>query len=361
MREHAELTEELGYLARVADELEVPHAIPADAAGLLGRQQDLRNAAEAWRELAETVERSSGAATGKLGDVDAAWEGAGADAFLAHVREVGLAGNELTDTMRALAEALEHTAEALRVQSRDLRELVADAADEVREAMPGAPERARRKLIDLGEPVAEILEAVADSYRALTHRCGDLSADRENPRRFEAPAAPHPEAAAAPSGSPANASSSSDSRTPSEPETPGAAPDPGQPSALAPGATTSSAEPPEDEPAASAAGGVAGAAVGAAGAGVASGMMPMGMMGGMSAMLGRQGGRSQERTNDSRIKNGPEELFGTPPDAAPAVFGEPEEEPEQAEPGAARQLDVPSTPQPGEPKPSIAETLNPKN
>lgn len=362
-REHVELTEDLGYLARMADELEVPHAIPTDAAGFLGQQQELRIAAETWRELAVTVERSSSAATGELGGIDAAWEGDGADAFLAHIREVGLAGNDLTDSMRAVAEALEHTAEALRVQIRDLRELVADVADEVREAMPEAPERARPKLVELTGPVAEILDAVADTYRAFARCCDDLGAAPENRRRFDGPTAAPPSAtgaAAAASGAPTTPEDPSEPASSAETGAPVGTPCSGQPSPMAPGGTTSSAESPDDEPAASAAGGVAGAAVGAAGAGVAGGMMPMGMMGGMSAMLGRQAGRPQERTNDSRIKNDPVDLFGTPPDAAPAVFGGPDEQPDQADPGAEKRLEVPSTLQPGEPKPSIEETLGPK-
>ncbi|MFC7341739.1 WXG100 family type VII secretion target [Saccharopolyspora griseoalba] len=338
-REHHELTEDLAALTRAADALEVSHAIPSDAEQLLGRQHDLRTAAESWRELADSAEQASGELSGKLGGIDAAWDGEDADAFLAHARELGSSGNELADAMRALAEALEHTAEALRVQTRDLRELVADAVEEVREA---DPERARERLLELTEPVNDVLDAVRASYRELAHRCDELGGEPQAPA--DSPAAP-PGSGAPTSGTPAAPGTSI------APEAPAA---PGGEQPVAPGGTSSAAEPSEGDGAAAAAGGVAGAAVGAAGAGVAGGMMPMGMMGGM---LGRQGARAQERSNESRIKNDPEELFGAPPDAAPAVFGEPEED----SPDPAPKIEVPSTLQPGEPKPSIEDTLSPKN
>lgn len=94
------------------------------------------------------------------------------------------------------------------------------------------------------------------------------------------------------------------------------------------------------------------------------GMMPMGMMGGM---MGGAQGAGQDRKNQSRLKSKPEELFGTPPDAAPAVLGESsrDRDQDQERPAATtrqstRRLGVPSIIEPPTPRSSIADALHPK-
>lgn len=328
------------YLAGIAEELDVPYFSPAAIDELVGRPEDFRAAAQVWREAAELVEQSSGDVDGELGGIDTAWQGADAEAFVAHVRDAGLAGKDLADAMTGLADALDHTAEGVGAQERRLNELVAKTADDVRAAMTAADaERARKHLADLAEPARELLESIADYYMAFTRLCDDVAgvATRE-PGRWEAPASP---------GTPAVPGTSEPAAT------------------VEPAATAvASAESEEDQPGpGAAAGGIAaGAAVGAAGVGM--GMMPMGMMGGM---MGQRGGGNQERQNSSRLKSNPEDLFGAQPDAPPAVFGEPaksqqpqaDQKPQepQAVPG---KLDLPSTLQPAPPKPSIDEVLAPK-
>jgi uncharacterized protein YukE len=341
-------TEHQHYLAGIAEELDVPYFSPTAIDELVGRPADFRAAAQVWREAAEVVEQSTGDVDGELGGIDTAWQGADAEAFVAHVRDAGLAGKDLADAMTGLAGALEHTAEGVGAQERRLNELVARTADDVRAAMTAADaERARKHLADLAAPARELLESIADYYMAFTRLCDDMAgvATRE-PGRWEAQA-------------PAEVSAGT-------PAAPGVSDVAGttQPAAT----TAASAESEEDQPGAgagagAAAGGIAaGAAVGAAGVGM--GMMPMGMMGGM---MGQRGGGNQERQNSSRLKSNPDDLFGAPPDAPPAVFGEPaksqqpqaDQKPQepQATPG---KLDLPSTLQPAPPKPSIDEVLAPK-
>lgn len=332
--------EHLHYLAGVADELDVAHSIPADVAELIGRPEDFRAAARVWREEAANVERASGDVDGKLGGIDTAWQGADAEAFVAHIRDAGLAGKDLADAMTGLAEALEHTAEGVGAQQRRLTELVAKTADDVRSALDGSDEgRARDHLAALAEPARELQESIADHYMAFTRLCDDMAgvATRE-PSRWEA----QPPAAAATGSAGAD----------------------GTAEAAGTSAASASGESGEEPSGAgAAAGGVAaGAAVGAAGVGM--GMMPMGMMGGM---LGQRGGGNKERQNSSRFKSNPEELFGSPPDSPPAVFGE---QPKPQQPGADQKsqeaqaapgkLDLPSTLQPAPPKPSIDEALAPQ-
>ncbi|RRO12935.1 WXG100 family type VII secretion target [Saccharopolyspora rhizosphaerae] len=324
-------TEHLRHLAGLADELGVAHSIPADPAELTGRPEDFRTAAQVWREVAAIVEQSSGDVDGKLGGIDTAWQGADAEAFVAHVRDAGLAGKDLVDSMTALAETLEHTAEGVGAQQRRLIELTAEAAEDVEAAMrAGETGRARDLLAGLAEPVREQLESIADHYATFTRLCDDMAgvATRE-PGRWE-PQAPGDVPAA----------------TAGVPEAAGTSP-----------ASASEESGEEQSASGAAAGGVAaGAAVGAAGVGM--GMMPMGMMGGV---LGRRGGNA-ERQNASRFKSNPEELFGTPPDAPPAVFGDqPEAQQASGEDArdAADSIDLPSTLQPAPPKPSIDEVLAP--
>ncbi|MEV4728979.1 WXG100 family type VII secretion target [Saccharopolyspora sp. NPDC049426] len=343
-------TEHQHYLAGIAEELDVPYFSPTAVDELVGRPEDFRAAAQVWREAAAVVEQSSGDVDGKLGGIDTAWQGADAEAFVAHVRDAGLAGKDLADAMTGLADALDHTAEGVGAQERRLNELVARTADDVRAAMTAADaERARKHLADLAEPARELLESIADYYMAFTRLCDDMAgvATRE-PGRWEAQAP-----AAVSAGTPA---------TPGVSEVAWTADPTGTTSPS--GTAAASAESEEDQSGTGAAAGgiAAGAAVGAAGVGM--GMMPMGMMGGM---MGQRGGGNQERQNSSRLKSNPDELFGAQPEVPPAVFGEPaksqqpqaDQNPQepQAAPG---KLDLPSTLQPAPPKLSIDEVLAPK-
>ncbi|MGP4015346.1 WXG100 family type VII secretion target [Saccharopolyspora sp. 5N708] len=402
--ERSEVAEHLDYLSRIADELQVANSIPADLADLVGHHEDLRQAAQVWRQGAETAEQAALDVHGRLGGIDSAWQGADADAFLAHIREVGLAGNDLVDSMRALADALEHTVDAVQTQLDDLGELVVEAADSVSSALLAPVEganRARKHFADLAQPALELAESISDAYAAFARFCDDLEEgrstgsvqfDRRMPAQawdFRAPAAAAPPAAAEPAGAepagaaPASAESAgagagggasggaSGVGAASASGAPGGTAD----TELSPGGTSRAVEPSALPPAAAATGGaMAGAAGGAAAGGMYGGMMPMGMMGGM--MGGAQQGGGQERRNPSRFKAKPEELFGTPPDAAPAVFGaKPQDQaPESAKPvspqsanpqsanpqSAGPPLSIPSVLEPAKPRPSIDDVLHPK-
>ncbi|PKW12864.1 WXG100 family type VII secretion target [Saccharopolyspora spinosa] len=393
-RNSSEVAEHLNYLSRIADELEVVNSIPADLADLVGRHEELREAARVWREGAEKVENAAEHVQGRLGGIDSAWQGQDADAFLAHVQEVGLAGNDLVDTMRALADVLDHTVEALQAQLEDLDGLVAEAADSVSAALLTPEEgakRARKHLAELAQPATELAESISDTYRAFARFCDDVEAGRSAgavrfDNRMPAPAwdfnAPTPAQPAAPAepaeAEPAEAAAGGGAGNPAGVGGGGVggggvgggdtaaagvsgAPGGGAEQDLSPGDTTRAGEPSALPPAAAAAGGaVAGAAGGVAAGGMMGGMMPMGMMGGAQ-------GASQERKNQSRLRSKPEELFGTPPDAAPAVLGESsrdrdqnQERPAATTPQSPRRLGVPSIIEPPIPRPSIADALQPK-
>ncbi|MEV5539270.1 WXG100 family type VII secretion target [Saccharopolyspora shandongensis] len=421
MAKSPEVAEHLDYLSRIADELDFANSIPADLAELVGRHEELLAAARVWRKGAESIEHAAEGVQGKLGGIDSAWQGKDADAFLAHIREVGVASHDLVDTMRALADVLDHTVEALQSQFEDLGALVAEAADSVSGALLEPDEghkRARKHLTELAQPAQELAESISDTYRAFARFCDDVAAggstgpaklEHRMPAEawdFNAPAAPAPTdpAAAEPAAAGADGAGGGGAAGADGAGGGGAAGADGAGGGgaagadgaggggaaggagggsagvggggaagasgtaaaggpeqeLTPGDTTRAGEPSVIPPAAAAAAGGAAVAGGAAAGGMYGGMMPMGMMGGMA---GGQGG-GQERKNQSRLKSKPEELFGTPPDAAPSVFGETQrDKPEPAKPTTPQstpRLGVPTIIEPTTPRPSIADALHPK-
>ncbi|SFS43824.1 WXG100 family type VII secretion target [Saccharopolyspora flava] len=366
-------SEHLHHLAEVADELGVPHSIPADLAELVGRPDDFRAAARVWREAAATVEESSGDVDGKLGGIDTAWQGADAEAFVAHIRDAGLAGKGLADAMTGLADALDHTAEGVGAQRRRLLDLVAETAEDVDAAMEASDEDgARARLAELAEPAQELLESIADYYMAFTRLCDDVAGGSGGPGGWgtgevfmkTSPTTETRETAGVSEsegtfGVSGTSGAAETSGTSGAAETSGTSGTAGTAAASASGELGGSEEDESGGAGAAAGAAVGGAAVGAAGVGM--GMMPMGMMGGMLGQRG--GGGGKERQNSSRLKSNPEELFGTPPDAPPSVFGEmakPQQPQQDQQPQATPpKLDLPSTLQPAPPKPSIDEALAP--
>lgn len=346
------------YLSRTASELHVADPVGRRFADVVGHGNELHDAAESWRQVADRVEKAAGDVGARLGGIDQAWQGADADAFLAHMQKAGLAGNDIVDSMRALSAALDHTAETIRSLVADLGELIADGADAVSGAMIAADgeRRARELLAGMDQPARELFESVEDVVRAfarfcagfesggaaedfrLEHRMPEQDWDSTAPAAASAsPGAPPAEGAggSAPAAASGAAGSGSGSGTGAAAagSSGAAAPD------LAEGGRTEAAEPSETPPAAAAA--AAGAGTVAAG-GMVGGMMPMGgMMGGMGA---GQGQGAQQRQNSSRTRTDSEDLFGAPQPPAPAVFGE-DRKPEETK------TDAPSTSPQGEEKP----------
>ncbi|CAM05959.1 WXG100 family type VII secretion target [Saccharopolyspora erythraea NRRL 2338] len=362
----AEVSQHLEYLTRVAAELDAPEPVHERFEEAVGRVDALREAARVWHRTADRVEKSAQGVAGKLGGIDKSWQGADADAFLAHMRETGLAGNDIVDAMRALAEALDHTADAVEALVEDIGQTVTDTADAVSQALVvpvDGEQRARRHLEDLEGPAGELFSAVEDVFGAFARFCDELQSGREiGELQFDkrmpaqnwqssvpeppAPpaAAPAPPAPAAPEGAGAGAGggtggggASAAGAASAAGGVGGGAPD------LSPGGSSGAAEPSATPPAvAASAGAAAGGAAAAAGGGMAGGMMPMGMMGGA---MGAQGG-AQERQNKSRLKSSSEELFGAPQSAPPAVYGEDPDNAKQSEDKPAKPKPLPKPPMP---------------
>lgn len=326
----AEVAEHVACLSRTAEELEVADPVGTRFADVVGSGNQLHEAAELWRRVAERVEDATGAVKVRLGGIDEAWQGADADAFIEHVRSSGLTGNDVVDSMRGLAAALDQTAETILVLVRDMGEVITEGSESVsevlRDPVDGA-KRARDQLVEMERPTREIFESVEDVLRAFVRFCEEFGSMREfaefRPetdsvaKNSEFPprgatAAPA-EAAADPasaSGGDATGGGASGEVGAGGAATSGAG-------ALAEGDTTKAVEPSETPPSSSAASAAAMGAGAVVGGGVAAGMMPMGVMG----AVGPGGGRAQERQNSSRMRAEPEELFGVREEAAPAVFG----------------------------------------
>ncbi|WP_211305341.1 WXG100 family type VII secretion target, partial [Crossiella equi] len=129
------LDSHLNYLSNTARQLGVPDPVEEYFGPVVGQWNDMHAEAARWRAAARTLEDVSGRLTKPLGGLDSVWDGADSDAFLDHMRKVGLAGTGVSDAMVAMADALDATAEGLSQIVRDLVEVLADSAENVSAAL----------------------------------------------------------------------------------------------------------------------------------------------------------------------------------------------------------------------------------
>lgn len=345
----AEVGPELDYLSRVSRKLGVVDLVHDFFDPLVGDWNDLREESERWRKAAKVTEAVTKHVAAPLGGVDARWQGKDADAFLDHMRKVGLAGGDMSDAMNAMADALEETADGVRDIVQDMAHVLADAADSVSgtAALPlEGDQRAIKHIEELKEPVRELHESARQVLEAFLELCDGVSGEAGNfgavqmqhkyPDRdwtYTAPAKPEaktPEPAKASDTAAASKSGGSPSTGGGGGVAAGGVGSVGAPAASAAqpqqmqfgGATGVAEQPPPVEkgagaaPAAAAAGGRPGGASGGMGGG-----MPMmgGMMGGGAG--GQQGG-DKEHKPKQRLTGSIDDLLGKPKKAAPKVIGD---------------------------------------
>ncbi|WP_237048237.1 WXG100 family type VII secretion target [Lentzea guizhouensis] len=174
----AEVGPELDFLSRVSRKLGVVDLVHEFFDPLVGDWNDLREEAERWRKAAKVTEAVTSHVAGPLGGVDAAWQGKDADAFLEHMRKVGLAGGDMADAMNAMADALDETADAVRDIVQDMAHVLADAADSVSgtASLPlEGDNRARAHIEDLKDPVRELFESGRQVLEAFLKLCDGVS------------------------------------------------------------------------------------------------------------------------------------------------------------------------------------------
>jgi uncharacterized protein YukE len=305
--------------------------------------------AERWRKAGKAAGEVTEGLTKPLGGLDASWEGETADSFIAYMQNVGLAGNDLADAMKSMADVLDKTADGIREIVTELAGVLADTAESSSQAMSGpvaGEERTRQHIESMRRPTREFFESVRQILDAFVKLCDGIDGAKAFEQvkmahtfpadnwtaNIDIPAPPSPDsgtgeasAGAAPSAGAAAGGASAGGGGASAGGSGsggGGASAPVAPAPLEKGAFTTVGE----VPAAPAQTGGAAAAPAAAGGRGPGGGGGMGMGGMMAPMMGAGpvGGGSQEHENKSRVVGNPEDLFGPAEDASPSVIGEEE-------------------------------------
>lgn len=322
---------QLGALSTLARDLGVPDPVEEYFGPVVGRWSDLHAEADRWRLVGQATNEVTEALHRPLGKLDAAWDGAAADSFIAYMQQVGLAGQDLSDGMVAMADVLDRTGDAIQEIVEQMAGVLAETADSATSAMTLiAPDDQRtREFLDvMRRPVGDLFEQVRRVLEAFVELCEGVDgtqAFREvtvaHPMpgenwSFTPPAPPAPPAeppaeevpaeSAAAGGGGGGGGGGAAGGVPSPPEPP---PD------LQPGITVAGETfPPQAEPAAASA--APAASKGGHGGGMGGGMMPMMPMG----AGGGQGGDSEHKGR-VRLSGDQEELFGKPGKASASVIG----------------------------------------
>ncbi|MFC4853873.1 WXG100 family type VII secretion target [Actinophytocola glycyrrhizae] len=165
---------QLGYLSRLARHLGVDDPVEEYFAPVVGRWSDLHAEAGRWRLVGEGTEQVTAALTTPLGKLDAAWDGEAAQSFIAYMQKVGLAGNDLSDAMIAMADVLDKTADGIREIVVQLASVMAETAETASEAMaiPVQGDDRTREYLDLmRRPTKELFEAVRQILEGFVQLC----------------------------------------------------------------------------------------------------------------------------------------------------------------------------------------------
>jgi uncharacterized protein YukE len=329
----------LDYLSRLARDLGVPDPVEEYFAPVVGRWSDMEAEADRWRQVGDAATTVTDALNKPLGKLDAAWDGEAATSFIDYMQKVGLAGQDLSDAMLALADVLDVTAEGIREIVQQMGGVLAETAQSASQAMVmpvQGDERTRQFLDVMRRPTKELFEAVRQVLEAFVQMCDGIDGSDafqqikmahtfpEENWSFESPKTPG-------------------SATPVDPKTDAAKADLSgfggggggaggfggggtglssglSGSGMSPGGYTVATEQapvPKPETTAAAAA-TSGAGTGGAARGMGGGMMPMGgMMGGMGQ--GSGGGDHKSRT---RIVGDPTDIFGKPEKASSPVIGD---------------------------------------
>ncbi|HEX6353964.1 WXG100 family type VII secretion target [Actinophytocola sp.] len=346
----SQVAAQLDYLSQLAMRLGIADPVEEYFAPVVGRWSDMHAEADRWRMVGESVEQVTEALSTPLGRLDAAWDGAAADSFIAYMQRVGLAGNDLADAMVAMAEVLDQTANGIREIVQELASVLAETAETASEAMALPVEgdaRAREYVDMMRRPTKELFESVRQILEAFVQLCEGAEGDElfrqvtmnhmfpeEN---WAAPSAPSPTPGTPAPSTPPEVDTSTDLAG----ATPGmdlagagigggggglgggggaglgsGAAAAGAAAPLGPGNYTVTGEqaPRGNAPAAA-------AAAPPSGGSPKSGMGGMGMMPPMMPMGGQGQGGDADHKSRSRVQGDPQDIFGKPPRASTPVIG----------------------------------------
>jgi uncharacterized protein YukE len=342
----------LNYLSRLARDLGAPDPVEEYFSPVVGRWSDLEAEADRWRLVGDAARDVTESLNSPLGRLDAAWDGEAAESFIAYMQQVGLAGHDLADSMLALADVLDITAEGIREIVQQLATVLGEAAESASGAMAlpvQGDERTRQYLDMMRRPTKELFEAVRQILEAFVQLCEGVDGSQAFQRirmehtfpaenwGFEEARIPTPTPTTpvpAPVGPDRTSTDGLDDLdrvagvSPADfggggggGGVPGglSGPGGGAPTAATPGSaggyTFATEQPPAPKPEAPAA---AAAGSGGTGRAAGTGMMPMAPMMG----AGQGGGGDGDRRGRSRVTADPADIFGKPEKASAPVIGD---------------------------------------
>jgi uncharacterized protein YukE len=320
----AEAASHLDYLSKLAKELGVVDPVAAYFDPIVGRWNEMHREAELWRTAAKAASHVSQELGKPLGNLDAGWEGKDADAFVAYIGSVGVAGTDAEEALNSLAKALDDTASALRQIALDVVDLLMDTAEVTSESasLPvGGEDRARSQLSEAKHATRLLYESARHVLEAFVRVCdGVEDGDTATPGIEMAHHYPQEKFQLSPeNGGPSAAPTSLAAPDETAPATAAGTAaddrkgaDTGQP--IDTGNQTAAVAPLDAASGAPSGGTPAGSTNDAPMAG-GMGMMPMGM-----GMGGGQGGDREHKVKP-RVPAEPTELFGKPDQVVPPVLG----------------------------------------
>ncbi|WP_181777115.1 WXG100 family type VII secretion target [Amycolatopsis pittospori] len=329
----------LAYLSELSDQLGLIDPVSAYLTPLAGRWEDLKDEADRLRKVAKTAATVSAELSEDLGRLDAGWSGKDADAFVAYIGEINVAGTDLEDALNTLAGSLDELVLSIRRILTDLVEVLVDTAELTSETamLPvGGVRRARAQLEEAQESAKALFEAARDVLEGFVRLCDGVDDPDAASRSIEiahrypqdefklhdesaATGAPTPEKGT--SGGLEAAEPGSAAASESEATSPSAADqDP------ADGRKTGSQEPLIEQGQAPAPGSAPVQAAPApthGSAAASTGMMPMGMAP-MGMGMGMGGGGQTAHRSKTRPASKPSDVVGEPGQVVPPVIGEDE-------------------------------------
>jgi WXG100 family type VII secretion target len=172
----------------------------AELAGILrsvnGSPDTIRAVATRWRGAASALSDNTRVLRTAVTNIDSAWEGASADAFVTHMRAYGLAGDGLRDALRAAATALDAAALALESAETNVRGICGDLLDKVRAFRSRNPAATREEFDEaiaplVGQAVTDARSRLTDAGKAVTDAEKDIRTQLDGRQQtFEAITAP---------------------------------------------------------------------------------------------------------------------------------------------------------------------------
>ncbi|WP_409489778.1 WXG100 family type VII secretion target [Amycolatopsis sp. cmx-11-12] len=314
----------LAFVSELSGHLGLIDPVEAYLTPLAGRWEDLKNEADRLRKAAMTAATVSKELSEDLGRLDAGWSGKDADAFVAYIGDINIAGSDVEDALNTLAGSLDELVLSIRRILTDLVEILVDTAELTSETamLPvGGVRRARTQLEEAQESAKALFEAGRDVLEGFVRLCDGVDDPDAVSRSIEiAHRYPqdefklHDDSAAA--GAPAA------EKDAAEPDSGAATEEQSTSPSAAEGRQTGSQDPPIEQgqaPIPEVAPVQAAPAPGPGGAGAGSAMMPMGMapMG-----MGMGGGGGTAHQSKTRPASKPSDVVGEPGQVVPPVIGE---------------------------------------